>query len=188
MVMLATLELVPGDIVLVRSQGVFAWLIRQFTRAAGENRTKVNHVGIMVDKDHVVEALQTTVKQGLGARFAGNRRFQIAIYRWKGLTDQERVAVASKAEGYVGRHYGWLKVLAHGLDRIIGGLYFFRRLAREDKYPICSWVVAYSYRVIGKDFGVPPNAADPDHIWDYCVENDTQTQFEEIFPLGVLQK
>ena len=182
----ASISLLPGDIVLVRSKGIFAWLIRQFTRTAGEKRTMVNHVGVMVDQTNLVEALQTTMKHDLRSRYAGSAKAQIAIYRWIGLTDDQRAAVATKAVSYVGRKYGWLKILAHGLDRIIGGRNFFRWLAREDKYPICSWVVAYSYRVIGKDFGVPPNAADPDHIWDYCVENDTKSQFDEIFPLGTL--
>lgn len=181
----ATLQLLPGDIVLVRSHGLFAWFIRQFTRTAGEKRTRVNHVGIMVDGQHIVEALQTTRKYDIHWRFAG-KPFQIAIYRWSGLTEQERATVATKAESYIGSKYGWLKILVHGLDRIIGGRYFFRRLAIQDKYPICSWVVAWAYDGIGKNFGVPPNAADPDHIWDYCVENDTSGQFEEVFPLGRL--
>ena len=94
--------------------------------------------------------------------------------------------VAAKAGGYVGRSYGWLKIVAHGLDRLIGGRYLFRRLAMVDNYPICSWVVAYAFDDIGKDFGLPPNTADPDHIWDYCVEHDTSQQFEQLYPLSKL--
>jgi len=179
------MELLPGDIVLTRSKGFVGWLIRQFTRTTGEKRTKVNHCGVMVDGDHLVEALSKVFKNDLRQRYRGGRA-QIAIYRWKGLTEEELQTVGAKAHSYVGRGYGWTKILAHAMDRMFGGVYWFRRLARMDKYPICSWVVAYAYHTIGKGFGVEPNAADPDHIWDYCEEEETRAQFEKIFPLGKL--
>ncbi len=180
------LELLAGDIVLFRSKGLFARLIRQFTRTAGERRTKVNHCGVMADGSLVVEALSKVLKHDLRRRIGPSARAQIAIYRWKGLTPDDRAKVALKAESYVGRTYGWPKIVAHTLDRIIGGRYLFRRLARNGQYPICSWLVAHAYTVIGKGFGVPPNAADPDHIWDYCAEEETRSQFEEVLPLGPL--
>ncbi len=179
------MQLEAGDIVLVRSPGPFGWLIRRFTQLSGERRTKVNHVGVMVDGQNIVEAQSRTRKWDLRWRYAG-RSNHIAIYRWKGLAAQEQATVAAKAEEYVGRKYGWFKILAHALDRYFNGIFLFRRLALQDKYPICSWVVAYAYKKIGRDFGVPPNGADPDHIWDYCVEEATASQFECLFPLGTL--
>jgi hypothetical protein len=73
------------------------------------------------------------------------------------------------AERYVGRRYGYLKMLAHLLDWLFLGVYLFRRIASMDRYPICSWVVAHAYGKTGRHFGVAPGAASPDDIWDYVV-------------------
>ena len=180
-----TTALFPGDIVLVRSETRFGWLIRQFTRTFGEKRSKVNHAAIMVNASDVIEVGQRTIKRNLQRHYAGTAN-AIAVYRWKGLTVNQRITIAEKAMSYLGAEYGWWKIVAHGIDRMIGGPYLFRRLARQDRYPICSWMVAWSYAAIGKDFGVSAKAADPDHIWDYCVEGETKGQFLEIFALGRL--
>jgi len=77
-----------------------------------------------------------------------------------------------KSESYIGRQYGWLKLLIHLLDAFLTFLrrketYFFRRMMFYDRYPICSWVEAYAYKAIQVDFGCEPNTADPDVIQDY---------------------
>ena len=43
--------------------------------------------------------------------------------------------------------------------------------ARIDNDPICSWLVAKCYQVVGKRFGVDADAASPDDIWDYVSTN-----------------
>lgn len=78
--------------------------------------------------------------------------------------------VAQKARGYEGRKYGWGKIAAHLGDWMLGGRYVWRRLARMDKYPICSWVVASSYGEVGENFGVKVGEASPDDIWDWCLK------------------
>jgi hypothetical protein len=37
----------------------------------------------------------------------------------------------------------------------------------DNKYPICSWVVADAFAKVGKDFGVEVGMATPDDIWDF---------------------
>jgi hypothetical protein len=54
-----------------------------------------------------------------------------------------------------------------------------------DKYPICSWLVAYAYDAIGWDFGVPPWVAQPDCIWDYCMAHPER--WRVVHPLGKLK-
>jgi hypothetical protein len=90
------------------------------------------------------------------------------------------------AESYVGRKYGVLKLFAHFADWLLLGAYVFRRLAQMDKYPICSWMVAYSFEKGGVSFGVPPNAATPDDIWDYIQKHPDD--YEEVYPLSLLKE
>jgi hypothetical protein len=64
-------------------------------------------------------------------------------------------------------------------------LLVFRRLTRSDRYPICSWLVACSFKKAGKTFGVAPGAASPDDIWDFCTrETDKYVEVLELGPLG----
>lgn len=171
-----------GDIVLTKSQSWFGKAIRWFSKTIGESKTRVNHVGVMVSSEDIVESLDKTRKRKVTAYY--NRPTEIAVYRWKNLTDEEINTIAAKAESYVGAKYGWIKIIAHGLDRFLNGAYVFRRLTRSERYPICSWVVAHSYEAAGLSFGTDANAADPDDIWDFIQDN--KGLFEEIHPLGVM--
>jgi hypothetical protein len=163
--------LAPGDVVLTRSGGIVGWAIRLFTRRIGESRTKASHTGIIVeggplDRAVVVEALATVKRHRLWERY-GRGSHEVAVFRPLNLTDADLAKVVAKADTYVGRRYGYLKILAHWLDWLLQGAYVFRRLARQDRYPICSWVVAHAFAAAGKHFGVEPGAATPDDIWDF---------------------
>lgn len=178
------------DIFLTRSMGLISRAIRFFTRHIGESRTKVDHVGIVVEGGPiedaiVVEALSTgVVRHRLFAHYSKKRKTKLAVYRPINLTDEERATVVSAAENYVGRSYGYIKILAHFLDWLLQGAYVFRRLACMDDYPICSWVVAYAFAKASKTFGVEPGAASPDDIWDFAVKNpDKYTLVRPLAPL-----
>jgi hypothetical protein len=164
----------PADIFFTRGRGLLSRAIRFFTRRVGEARTKVNHVGIVVtrgtlDEIYIVEALSRVKRHRFADRYVKPwRRDDVAIYRPRNLTADEIATVVSAAERYVGRRYGYVKILAHFLDWLLQGAYLFRRLAQMDDYPICSWVVAHAFGKAGKHFGVAPGAATPDDIWDFC--------------------
>jgi len=180
--------LAPGDVVLTRSGGIVGWAIRLFTRRIGESRTKASHSGIIVvggplDAAIVVEALATVKRHRLWKRYANANR-DVAVYRPLNLSEAELAAVVAKAETYVGRRYGYFKLVAHWLDWVLQGAYVFRRLANQDRYPICSWVVAYAFAAAGKDFGVDPGAATPDDIWDFVKGNPDK--YREVVALGPL--
>ncbi len=78
-----------------------------------------------------------------------------------------------------------LKLVAHLADWFLQGAYVFRRLTQDDRYPICSWVVACSFAKADKNFGVVPGAASPDDIWDFCKANPDK--YTEVLPLGPLK-
>lgn len=162
----------PGDIVFTCGTAWSSRLIRWGTQNTGETETKTNHTGVGKDSAVFVEALNTVVETPWCNMDPGTE-----VWRNNVLTDEQRLKVAEKAANYVGRKYGYGKILLQGLDCLLGKLFatdvfFFRQAASMDRYPICSWVVAYAYdHGIGMRFGVPPNVADPDEIYDYVCKH-----------------
>lgn len=164
-------QLEAGDIFLTRGNAFVSRAIRWFTRRVGEDRTKVNHVGIIVEPGTeldaiAVEALTTVREHSLG-RYARKAKTSVAVFRPVGLSGPEIETIVAQARIHVGRKYGYRKVAAHLADWVLQGAYVFRRLTRDGNYPICSWIVAYAFHAVGKNFGVEPGAANPDDIWDF---------------------
>lgn len=178
--------LYKGDIFLTKSETLLGKLIRFFSRNFWESRTQVNHVGVIVSEGEelhdamCVEALRRTMYHKLWDQYA-KKNIKVAIYRPKNLTTEEREAIANAAQKYEGRVYGYLKIIAHMLDWFLFNVYFFRRIFRIDRYPICSWLVAKCYSKIGKDFGVSSGMAQPDDIWDFVTSNPDK--YGEVLPL-----
>ena len=182
------LLLEPGDLILTRSRGLVGWFISTFTRHFGESRTKATHTGLVVEGGPVqtaviVEALSTVKRHRLLDRYAEGKS-EVAVFRPLNLTDEQIRAVVLKAESYVGRKYGYMKILAHWADWLLQGAYVFRRLTSEDRYPICSWVVAHAFAAAGRHFGVEPGAATPDDVWDFVTEHPDV--YGEVLPLDRL--
>lgn len=176
-----------GDIFLTRGNSFVSKAIRWFSRSTGESRTMVNHCGLVVadgdvDAAEIIEAL-TTVKRRRLSVYSRSKSTQIAAYRPLNASPEQIDTITSRALSYEHRKYGYLKLVAHALDRLLGGVYLFRRVASVDWYPICSWVVAASYADAGFNFGVPAGAADPDDIWDFV---STSEHYVAVHPLGEL--
>jgi hypothetical protein len=165
-------------------------MIRFFTRSIGESRTKVNHVGIVVEGGSlktavVVEALVKVRRHRLWEEYGPPSRDEVAVYRAKHLTDEEIDTIVSAANAYVGRKYGFWMLAAHLADWMLLGSFAFRRVLGKDKYPICSWLVAHSFAKAGKHFGTHPGAATPDDIWDFIVVDHPEL-YDVIHPLKPL--
>jgi hypothetical protein len=180
----------PADVFLTQGKGPLSRAIRFFSRGIGESRTMVNHVGIVVESGPprravVVEALSRVKRHRIWERYGPPSGDSVAVYRAKNLSQEEIATIVTAAESYVGRNYGYFKILAHLLDWLLLGAYGFRRLARMDKYPICSWLVAHSFAKAHKHFGVEPGAANPDDIWDFVQEHPAI--YEPVHPLQPLQ-
>ncbi len=180
----------PGDIFFTRGRGTLSKLIRVFTRRIGESRTRVNHVGIVtlggrLNDVKVVEALSKVEFHPLLKRYGRGSKHDVAVFRPTDLSREQIDDIVDKAEKYVGYEYGWGKIAAHFADWLLQGAYVFRRLTRDDRYPICSWVVAHAFGAAGKHFGTPPGAASPDDIWDFVTRNPDK--YREVIPLGPLE-
>jgi len=142
-----SLELQPGDVLVARGKGLLSRAIRFFTRRIGESRTKVNHVGVIVEGGPladavVVEALWKVVRRPLMEGYGAEDSSEVGIFRPINMTDDEIRTVVAAANDYEGRRYGVLKLVTHLADWVLQGAYVFRRLTNSDRYPICSWLVA----------------------------------------------
>ncbi len=168
--MIATL---PGDLLLCHNPSLLGRAIRWAERSRGEAKSWANHVAGISSPGMVLEALWKVKEHPLSDLDPA----QYQIWRHTGLSDDEREAVAAAALGYKGRSYGPLKLGLHLGDALLskvagGSPYFFRRLARMDDYPICSWVWACAYdKALGYQFGCDPEAASPDDMHDFVRSN-----------------
>ena len=162
-----------GDVVHVQGDSVFSKIIRWFSQSSNESRTWSSHTGLVLEVGSIIKVIDT-----VGVRVAvrpiqsyQNEKSKVLVSPVPGgLSFQQKEMLVVKALEYRGRMYGIFKLFAHALDRLFDNRYVFRRNIRMDKYPICSWIVAYVYkRVLGLLFGCPPNAAQPDDILDYCM-------------------
>ena len=181
----------PGDVFLTRGTGLLSRAIRFCTRSFGEKRSKVNHVGVVVEGGGlqtavVVEALIRVRKHRLWERYGPPKKDHVAVYRANNLRSEEIAVIVAEANEQIGRPYGFGKIIAHFLDWLLTGAYLFRRLTSDPRYPICSWLVAHSYSKAGKYFGVAPGAADPDDIWDFVVKHTDI--YEPVIELGPLSR
>ncbi len=181
-------ELQTADIVFFRGKSWISRQIRNFSRTGGEARTKANHVGIVVAPGTertaiVVEAVSTVKIHALGAAHLDTNE-DVAVARPINLSTDKRGYIALEAARFINRKYGYIKILLHAMDRVLGGRYFFRRLGRLKRYPICSYLVAQSFATIGKDFGVSVGHAQPDDIWDFVESNpDKYTVVRDFRPI-----
>ena len=159
-----------GDVVCELGQSFFGRAIRWFTRGWYEPRTWASHAARMIDATHIAEALRRFT---VGV-FDGNRK--VKVWRLKaGFSADTQRCMVDKARHYEGKDYGWWKNAAHAADGLLQKVtpfkrvYLFRRLIGMSDYPICSWEVAWTFdECAGYRFGVPPNAATPDDIADWC--------------------
>ena len=93
------------------------------------------------------------------------------------ISEKYQNQLALFARDYLGRKYGYFKIILHAGDWILSEItrkekYFFRKLAKNNNYPICSWLVAHCFKKIGLYFGINPNYCQPDDIYDFCLRNE----------------
>jgi len=173
--------LLPADVGLTRSSSFIGDTIRVFETSPGEKATKVNHSFIVTDMGRlcpylcqrplplaqIVEARSRVRHHELYKHYHADGR-KVSIWRNPYLFDRTREIIATHAFHYVGKKYGTQEIVGHALDRLCGGIYFFRKIFGSDNYPICSWVTAYAYKKAGIACSyLPADATDPDDIWDF---------------------
>lgn len=168
----------PGDWFGTKSSSRLSKLIRFFTRSVGESRTHLSHVGVFIESGRLSTALAVealgrgvVVRNPIQPRQKSGKE-HIVVFRKADIDYDTRLDIAEKARSYEGRSYGYIKLVAHLFDWILGGAYVFRRLTGMDRYPICSWVAAFAFDRAGIRFlGKRPHEVSPDDMWDEVVAN-----------------
>jgi cell wall-associated NlpC family hydrolase len=180
-------DLLPGDIIFLRSTTLLGRLIRWGQRSRKEGPSRTNHVALVVgagnpEDARIVEAMQQ-VRTGTLLEFHGGTFCE--AYTPINVSADQRGRLAGWALTQVGRQYGYGQLILQLIDaKIFRGHNVFRRLAVMDPRPICSRLVATAYRdLLGYDFGVPAYAADPDTMMDFCDANpDKYVKIWEGYP------
>jgi len=175
-----------GDIVLFRGKSWLSRTIRFHTREKGERISIFNHVGIMIDDHYLVEALRKVERTSINDAINDNTQL-IAVFRNNHLDYSDKHQLSLYAQRQVGKKYGYLKILGHAgdywLSRILRTeVTWMRKLFRNGRYPICSWLVAYAYaRVCGKEFNeTHPSYCQPDDIADEVMDYN-RDEWELVF-------
>jgi hypothetical protein len=169
-----------GDvIVFAGQQDLYSRVGRWFMRMDGEGPTYGVHTAQFLDGRRVIEmdivVKIKTFEDVLAKRKQHDmwKRRGFEVWRNETLTAAQRQAVSRQALKFVNVHFGYAKFFAHMFDNLLyrvvrRDVYFFRRLDRTNRYPVCSGVTSEAYdRALHYRFGVSPECADPDHIHDW---------------------
>ena len=165
--------LLPCDVVLVRHRGAFlSSAIRMFEGWQDKTSDAIvaSHSGLITKAGlgfaaTITEANTKVQEHPLVDQYGKDLKIDLCVFRPLNLAQVQRLQIVYTAKQFVGDTYGYAKLLAQVGDSCLGGGYFFRRLCRLDKYPICSYVVGKAFAAAGLDFGVTYHAVTPDDIW-----------------------
>ncbi len=170
----------PGDVILFAGRtDPYGRLSRWLMRTGREGPTYAVHTAQFLDAGRYLELDFVGKIRGtreiLRPRQAHDlwQRRGFEVWRCRTLTARQRDAVTRQARAYLGARFGMAKFLTHLLDGLLNKLlrrevFVFRRLNHDQRYPICSWITAFSYdRALDYRFGVSPECADPDQIDDW---------------------
>jgi hypothetical protein len=167
-----TIRFLPGDVLFFESKGdVPGHLGKWIARSRGERSTYSVHTAQFLDAGTILEMNYVVMKRNFRQVLKARRGFE--VWRYRSLTDEQRRALTQQALAYFEMKFGWAKLLTHALDGLINKLarkefFLFRRLNNSHRYPVCSWITAFSYdRALNYRFGIPPECADPDEMHDW---------------------
>jgi hypothetical protein len=169
-----------GDIILFAGrEDWYGIASRWLMQTSGETPTYAVHTAQFLDAGSYLEldivgkirATREILRKRQAHDMWQRRGFE--VWRCRSLAAEQREAVTQQALAYLGATFGWAKFLTHLFDGLISKVvgrevFFFRKLNHDQRYPICSWITAFSYdRALHYQFGVPPQSADPDEIGDW---------------------
>jgi hypothetical protein len=174
-------EFRAGDIILFAGRDDwYGRLSRWGMRTAGESPTYAVHTAQFIAADRYLELdivgkLRTTgeILRPRQVHDTWQRR-GFEVWRCLVLTGAQQEALTQQALAYLGARFSCAKFLTHLLDGLINkGLgrevFVFRRLNHDQRYPICSWITAFSYdRALHYQFGVPPSVRIPIRLTIGC--------------------
>lgn len=142
------IEVWPGDVVLTRGKSLIAKLVTWGETSWSERKRKelswASHGGMFVEKApfklaKATEALWTVESHPWYEDHIGD---VVTVYRRLGVTDSQREEAAKEINRYIGRKYGWWKLIPQLIDnRILNGRYATRRLYWNSNRPYCTYIL-----------------------------------------------
>lgn len=184
-----------GDIIVFAGQSdLYSRVARWIMRLPGEGPTYSVHTAQFISSRYVLEmdivGRIKTVDDVLNKRSKLDmwQRRGFEVWRCRTLTHAQRQALARQTLAFRNRRFGGLAFLMHLLDGVISqaarrDVYAFRRLNHLDRYPVCSEITAMAYdAALHYRFGVDPDCADPDHIYDWVTGHPDE--WEQVYCLA----
>jgi hypothetical protein len=158
----------PGDILAVRGKGFFA---RGILAATGDT---VSHVGMVVGDRPVIiiEALLRVETRPIEKSVSDAE----AAYLLQdlSLSMQKREAIVKRACQFSAADYGWADILLQLANAIFRTTWFTDHLTFGllKQFPICSYLVAESYKTMGLTFGKEKEESiTPADIYNFAVQH-----------------
>ena len=115
-------KLRPCDIYLTGGPSFIARVICYFSTSKGEEKTEVNHAGILVEGGSLYSAIAMDANAKFGkvrrhplGWYAG-KKSRVAIFRPLNLSRAEKNKIVAEAETYNNKPYGFTKIVAHFFD------------------------------------------------------------------------
>lgn len=165
-----------GDTFFTRSSSLLGRLIRWAETDPSEEPTWANHTGVVVEDGWIgPRAPQAIVVEALWHVRRGpldtSNGAQVRVFGPVEMLIQTEVDIfRNAANEFVGRSYGWWKLLFHLADRaLFRGRKVLSHALRLDARPICSYLAAKVGDRVGLYYGCDPEVATPDEMLDYCM-------------------
>lgn len=171
-----------GDLVFVSGNKPYSGFIKMLSQSQDEKLTWATHVGMIVTDGYhpiTVEATELGVKPKSLTEYKDSGA-GLLIIRPDAHHDKVKNRAVEITLDYLGRDYGYFNLALHVADALATRLlesrdiFFFRRFNNLEEYPICSWLVSYSYSKAFFEFydelfcfGTTPDQAQPDDILDF---------------------
>lgn len=158
----------PGDILAVRGKGFFA---RGILAATGNT---VSHVGMVVGDSPVIviEALLRVKTRPIEESVADAE----AAYLLQdlSLSADKRDTIVKRACQFSAADYGWGDIILQAANAILRTTWFTDHLTFGllNQFPICSYLVAESYKTVGLTFGKrKEESITPADIYNFAEKN-----------------
>lgn len=158
------MTLKPADVILTRGYNLLSKAIIIVLRLFQKDEVNFNHALMVCDGNVGIEAGKKIQYVDLEHTFENVEAYK--ILRRVDLTDEQRRKIVKKAEKFIGREYGYLRLIMQLFDQIFNTNWFTKRLKFRNH--ICSGLVAWAYFVVRKiKFNsVPWKSCEPDDIDD----------------------
>ena len=150
-----------GDFGIIKSKGIAARLIQVGTVS------RWNHAFIYIGDGKIIEAMPS---KGITTNEV-TKYEKIAWNQHQGLSKNQRMMIINKAQGLIGKEYGFLDILVIAL-RILGFKFltgkFLEKLTMRQGI-ICSELVAICYEEAGITLNKPEYLITPGDLAEYLI-------------------